>query len=185
MRNLIFLSGINGSGKSTIAKRLSEKTDIPFFEGSKILMKHFGLAAGDYDALRAIPLEDQLKGNVAALKQISQEHEKAIAIGHFMLTIKGTTQPFLGDWFNDCLCLIHLWNDPDVILKRIEDDERDRKLFSQLNASLDEKIKFIKETQEKSIECAKQISEQYGIPLIMIKNDLIEDSVNQIIENIL
>ena len=182
MKNLIFLSGINGSGKSTIGKKLSEKTGIPVFEGSSILMQHFGLIPGDYDALRAIPYEEQFNGNIEAFKQVSQNNKKAIAIGHFMLTIKGTTKPVIGDWFNDCFCLIHLRNEPEVILDRIEKDERDRKLFSESHKTYDEQYTFIKKTQEQSLESAEQVSKQYNVPLYVIENNDIDTTIEEIIK---
>jgi shikimate kinase len=131
MSNIIFIGGVSCFGKYTIGKKLSEQMLIQFFEGSQVVMETFGLEMNNYIKLNNLPKELKIKGLINLYKKISNENNNSIISSHFMIMLDGEFIEYVGDWFLNCSHLIHVWNDPEVILKHIDDDVRVRKLFSE------------------------------------------------------
>lgn len=103
-RNIIFMGGINGVGKSVIAKKLSEKLKIQFYEGSKCLMSELGVAEGDYASLRKASEAQKKKALYDVFQKINLKNcdKKAIITGHFVKIIDGRITKYEGRWFNFC-----------------------------------------------------------------------------------
>lgn len=186
-KNIIFIGGINGAGKSTVAKRLSEELSIPFYEGSKCLMNELGIINDDYESLRKANEAQKKKALYDVFQKINLKNsdKKAIITGHFVKIIDGRITKYEGRWFNFCFCLIHISSKPEIILKRIDKDHQERLKKRSLFAKNKDRGLFLKNAQIKSIKCLQGIVKKYKVRGININNDdEINNTIKYICENV-
>ncbi len=179
-RNIVFIGGINGSGKTTILNILKTRTNIPCFEGSHNMMKMLGIET-NYDLLRNFSHEQKNNAQVESFKNISESSDRAIATSHFVKVWNGVVTESVGDWYDYCKVFVHVNVNPADILKRIHSENRERNLFAADDISDAEKIRFLTQAQERSLDVARRVSKEYGTPLVIIENGSLDQAVEQIL----
>lgn len=162
-KNIIFLGGINGSGKSTVAGEVSKRTGLPFFEGSKELMRELELQEEDYIELRKMSEKKKKEAFERVFRRISEmsADKKAIITGHFVKVLNGEITKFSGPWFNFCSDLFHITSEPRVILDRIKKDEMSGTKHRAVEGDAENPEKFITEAQIESLKCLQEAVQQY------------------------
>lgn len=172
MKNIIFIGGINGTGKSTIGNKLSKITGIPFFEGSKVLMQELHIEEGDYYRLRQIPEKIKRKKFIMAIEKLSNDNKYLILSSHYIKVLNSKISEYSGNWFKHCILNIHVVCAPNVTFNRIKRDEKNferyRSLFSGENKQ--NKQNFLEKSQVFSLKIFKKVSLRFGIRSVIIDN---------------
>lgn len=181
-KKIVFIGGINGTGKTTVAEELSRKTGYPFFEGSSELMKELGLKAGDYDLLRKIPEREKKLALERMFERISKlpEHDRIIVTGHFVKIVNGKVTKYKGPWLSFCAYLIHISSNPNIISERITKDEEVGKKLRKLNKNNSE-ISFLDSAQIKSIQSFQKSVKKYCSIGVEVENN---GDLKNIVDNI-
>jgi len=187
---IIFLGGINGSGKTTVIQKLREIKSIEVFHGTVELMKLLGIASGDYNALRR--MSDDIVNEVwynffHNLSSLGQANEVAIVTAHYVKIFNGEIQPSYGPWYKYCRCLIFLWSPASSILRRILRDEelgkrKNRALFGECFLTFKEQEKFLERAQILSVAVMRQVSSLFQVPCCQIKN--LDSKIERTIEEL-
>ncbi len=174
---LLFLGGVNGVGKTSIAQALRKRLSVRVLDGSSELMKWLGIADGDYVKLRILPKKVKERALTDLFCALSKESgvETTIVTAHYVKVFNGKIAPSYGLWYSYCRVLILLIGNPESIVRRILYDELinkriNRSLFSNEQRSLREKIDFIKRAQLMSTEVMLKASESFRIPSHHIEN---------------
>lgn len=172
MKNIIFIGGINGSGKSFLGKKISAHLNIPFYDGSNLLIKELGFQKNDYKSLRDTSEFRKKKALRNIFKRINNKNKISLITGHFAKIVNGKVTKYNGEWFKYCFCLLHIISNPKIIYSRIKADEKNgkkiRKVFSK-NYKND--ISFINFAQNKSLKSFEGIARNQKIKSILIKNN--------------
>lgn len=187
MKNVIFIGGINGSGKTTIAKGLSKKMRISYFDSSKMLMRELKLKEDDYYNLRRLSEKQKKKALLEVFQKTSLANKgKIIMTGHFVKVLNGKITRYKGSWFKFCSDIIHILSKPELINQRIVDDEnsgsRKRIIFRK---SQNKDLNFISNALNKSFVSFQEITEKYKVNAFSVNNDgSLESIIKDICEKI-
>jgi len=173
---IIFLGGVSGVGKSSVAKEIAIKLPVMALDGSSELMRHLNIPEGDYENLRNIAEVIKERAMQEIFCQISQYYraETAVITGHFVKVLNGQIMSSYGLWYSYCAHLILIECDGSAILDRINDDQSNskriqRSLFNY-DQSLGERISLIEDAQRASYEIMMQASKEFCVPAIRVKN---------------
>lgn len=187
LKNIIFIGGINGTGKTLVAKKFAETMKLPFYDGSNELMKELKIKNGDYKKLRNLSEKDKRNALKRVFDRLSKSHSNSFLVitGHYVKVLNNKISKYDGEWFDKCKCLIHIKTKPKIILKRITMDEnqgiRNRKMFNSKVGCLD----FIKFAQKMSQENFLKFSNKYdSIPLTIENNTDVNSAISAICNSI-
>lgn len=164
------LVGVNGAGKTTLLKAIKKlKPEFEAIRGSHELMKSMGIP-GDYDALRATPVDVAHKYFEALLKQILEKKADLILDCHVLNLVKGdirdVSSPFMGEFD----ALLFLKTSPEIILHRIASENRDRDLFFGTANVEDKQSVFTDYAHQYEVKTAG-LAKKYNIPLKIFDGD--------------
>ena len=84
----LLITGVNGVGKSTLVARLTTRPGVTAFSASRALMGHFGIAAGDYAALDAIPLDRRLAASHLLIERAIAQTPGTLLLDAHLLTFE-------------------------------------------------------------------------------------------------
>lgn len=173
-----FLGGVNASGKTTLLHKIKEF--IPYFEivkGSKELMTNMNIGE-DYEKLRNLPNDYKLEKLNELVSNLLAKHENMIFDGHYLNLIRGERVQVTGDWLSEFDAFLLMDISPDLAIKRIGLDTRDRALFPEgmdLKGQHDMYGVYIKENKDKFDE----ICSRYNKPGRVLNADLGADGACQ------
>ena len=183
-----FVGGINGSGKSTVLKKIASKDErFEVIHGSKYLMECLGIEEGDYETLRSTPDNVKEKAKEQMAKEISsrKNSDKVILFdAHYIKIHEGKIDSAVkGNWIALFEKLFLIKSDPKTILSRIESDPRDRKLFSSHCSTEKEKVVFLSKCSDRTLSVMKEAGKKFGVPSFTIENK--EGSIDKCVEDFL
>ncbi len=175
---LIYLGGINGAGKTTIAQEV--RTQFPtlrILHGSAALMEQLGISAGDYDSLRKIPRKvksqavEEIFRNLAAE---SRAHD-IIVVAHYVTILNGAITPSHRSWYSRCHKLVLVISPPEEILGRIHSDEDSgkrigRSLFGVQSSTRQEQVIFLERAQRTSEQVMTEAAKSFRLPHFRVEN---------------
>lgn len=171
-----FVGGINGSGKSTVLKEISAKDErFEVIHGSKYLMEYLGIEKGDYETLRSTPDDTKEKAKENIAKEISSRKDPSKIVlfdAHYIKIHNGKISNAIeGNWIALFEKLFFIKSDAKTILSRIENDPRDRKLFSSQCSTEKEKLAFLSKCSDLSLSVMKEAGKKIGVPTFNIENE--------------
>lgn len=171
-KKIIFIGGINGTGKSTVGKELSKSTGIPFYEGSTELMKELGLDQGDYNLLRKVTEREKKMAIENIFRRINNlpDIEKAIITGHFVKIVNGKVTKYNGPWLDFCSHLIHVSSNPSLISNRIINDSQQGVKVRKINKDNGD-VDFLNTAQTKSLASFQDSVRKYCSTGLDINNN--------------
>lgn len=129
---LYFFGGVNGVGKTSLIKKIAEN---PLFESvhlTSLVMAEAGVSG--YDELRLIDQPTKRTYLTAVMEELlDRPSEKYLLLdGHFLNIINGEiTETTNQHWVDRLNGVILVACNPDIVMKRIATDKRDRALFAQ------------------------------------------------------
>ncbi|MEK7078120.1 MAG: AAA family ATPase [Patescibacteria group bacterium] len=175
--NLVFLGGVSGVGKTSVAREFAKESLVHVLDGSAELMKWLGITDGDYDRLRSLPEKVKEKALTDLFRTLAGEdnHETTIVTGHYVKVLNGKITSSYGPWYQHCITLVLVVGNPKLIVRRILCDEvskkrTNRSLFGNKQASLQEQIDFIKDAQLRSTEVMAKAAKTFGVLSHRIEN---------------
>lgn len=174
---IIFLGGINGSGKTTVAEALTKSKQVLALHGTTELMRLLGIPAGDYEILRKTNEETKKEALYQLFRDLSSTADDKIVVvtAHYVKVLNGNITPSFGPWYKYCNALVLLRSSPTAILRRIEEDEAagqrmQRNLFSFRFPNRKDKEEFLANAQALSIEVMMRASKLFQVPSYQIEN---------------
>src|SRR5262249_34669248 len=94
----IFLSGLMGAGKSTVARALAARTGLPLFDLDQLLVEQIGGSISEFFAQRGEAAFRKLE--LTAIERLIAEHERAIvALGGGAVSARETRRRLLDTGF--------------------------------------------------------------------------------------
>ncbi|HEX8226997.1 MAG TPA: ATP-binding protein [Candidatus Saccharimonadales bacterium] len=180
-----YVVGVNGSGKTSLLKAISDKTDIDIIHGTSELMNYLEIP-GDYSALRAMNQDDVLErwGETATNLATDYGDKPFLLDTHIMNLTNGNIVRRDGDWIAryDVLVLVHA--EPSITLSRIEQDiGKDRALFPS-NINNRQKLELLQKYQQETEKLFNVLTDKYNLPSLVIDNSgSIAQSVNAFIHS--
>jgi len=192
--SLIYLGGINGSGKTTVAQVVSRRLpNLHIVHGSRELMRQLNLSENDYKTLRSIPEKIKEEAFIELLQNLKSKNSNRtiIVTAHYVKILEGRITPSLGDWYGyfDKLILVtgssrEIFN--RIIVDQISNRRTGRDLFGGLEEEED-KIEFLQKAQNTSRQVVEQVFKEFKIPYFLLLNpdgkmDLAVDQLINILE---
>jgi len=131
----IFVGGVNGVGKSTILRRVTQiDKRFEVIHLASGIMQQLGLAPGSYDALRDTPSKAQSAATTIMMQALVSRKTQQVRLidGHYSYLIEGTQRSATDTWIKLLDAYVLVTAAPEVIWRRINSDEvlRDRDLFT-------------------------------------------------------
>ncbi|MCB5235545.1 MULTISPECIES: ATP-binding protein [Niallia] len=174
MTNTIFITGIHGTGKTTLGNKVSEQLSYSFDSASNIIKR---MTEINWDSEKKVDNIDKNQNTlIDGIKHFYSNNETILLDGHFTLLDKKKqitklpTQTF--ENLNIKLIIVCIAN-PQTILMRLAKRDMNN------NIALD----TIAEFQEAEINHAKFIAKYLGIPIIFFETEK-EQPINFIINQI-
>ncbi len=175
--NLVFLGGVNGVGKTSIAREFVKEPSVHVLDGSAKLMEWLGVTNGDYDKLRGLPEKMKEKALTDLFYTLAKEsdRETTIVTGHYVKVLDGKITTSYGPWYQYCSTLALVVGNSELIVHRILCDDvskkrTNRSLFGNKQTSLREQIDFIENAQIMSTKVMTKAARTFGVPSYHIKN---------------
>ncbi len=131
----IFLIGFMGSGKTTVGKKLSKASNLPFIDLDHLIVERSGMDIPDYFSLHG---ED-------SFRQFETNTLKTIPFNQGMIVSTGGGTPCFNEnlqWMNERGITIYLQLPPKALLKRLSGKEIQNRPLLQ-GKSEDEILDFI------------------------------------------
>ena len=176
--SLIYLGGINGVGKTTIAQETAKRfPTLRILHGATELMKSLGVSVGDYDSLRKI--SEEVKGQAAEeiFRNLATESQNAdrMVVAHYVKILNGIITPNYGLWYGYCQRLVLVVSPPEEILDRINSDANSgrrvqRNLFGARHPTRQKRVKFLERAQRVSNQVMRKAAEEFHIPSFRVEN---------------
>ena len=192
--SIIYLGGINGSGKTSIVQKINERLpNLHIVHGSKELMKRLNISVNDYDTLRSIPEKVKEEAVTELLHDLESKNkcQTIIVVAHYAKVVRGEITSSFGPWYGHCDKLVLITGSSREILDRITIDQAsgrrtERNLFGCLHKTR-EQIKFLQEAQRVSMQVMEQAAKEFRIPCFALVNlkgkmDLAVEQLTSIIE---
>lgn len=174
-RNMIFVGGIHGVGKTTLCKKMSTELLIEHFSSSELISMF------DSRRIKDEKVADDIKDNqnvlLNAVQQFLYKDRNYLIDGHFCLIssdysikeIPLNTYESLG-----IKGIILLYNDEEVILKRLKD--RDHKNYS---------LEFIQYFQQKELSHGNYVADKIKVPIKVVNLSKGEEDIKFFIRGLL
>jgi len=163
--------GVNGVGKSTLLRAVSERMGIPVLHASTEVMRHMGMSL-DYDKLRSLDQDYVLEQWEETVKNLVTQYagKPYLLDGHIMILVEGKARPRDGPWVGRQDGIVLLKAGPETILHRLSLDARDRDLFPE-GSSDAEKLAILEHYQTQTEAHFNELVAQYHLPheIIMIE----------------
>lgn len=167
-----YVVGVNGSGKTSLLKVISEETGIAIVHGTTELMNYLGIP-GNYNALRALNQAQVLmKWGETAVNLLDQFGDTPFLVDtHILNLTKGAIIRRDGDWIRKYDAIVLIKAQPAIILKRVKNDaSKDRALFPD-GANDDEKLSLLDIYQQETEKLFNELAALYNLPSLIINND--------------
>jgi len=180
-----FIGGINGVGKSHFLKKLKEeKPDYEMVDGARDFMKWLGFD-NDYEKLRNLHpdiRDSRLSEFISRILNNSQA-ETLMYAGHFLVLIRGEITYATREWMARFDGIVLLTASPEVVLKRIAEESRDRALFKQ-GTTTEDAIKILKDYNLKENVEFLRLADKHGLPKLLINNTdgIVGNTVSQFLD---
>lgn len=174
-RNLVyFIGGVNGVGKSTFLKELTEREpQFKILKGSSAFMSWLGLEQGDYEGLRALPddykRQEFDKMMVQVLTEPSVDGKILLVDAHYFHYKRGEMLDTTGDWMSMMNALFVVTANCEDVFRRVSEDEKERDLFP-IGSDEENQRQMLNSYLEGTINLAKQLSEAHDVPLVILEN---------------
>lgn len=176
--SLIYLGGINGVGKTTIAQEVSKEfLTLRILHGATELMKLLGICAGDYDLLRKMSekVKSQAVEEIFRNVAIESQNSDIIVVAHYVKILNGMITPSYGLWYGHCQKLVLVVGPPEDILDRISFDEKSgqkvqRNLFGVRSSTRREQVGFLEKAQHTSSRVMRKAAKDFHIPSFYLGN---------------
>lgn len=173
MPNIIFLSGIHGTGKTTLGKDLSTRLNIPFASSSDIIKK---LSTQNWTQQKRVSgISSNQDILISGIKRFFSNQKKIILDGHFtLLNSTGKIELIPDSTFLklNLNTIIVCTLDVHAIQKRLYD--RDSTLYS---------FELLNEFQQNEIIQAQKIANQLSIPIFHFNTQA--DKIDILIDKLL
>lgn len=175
MPKIIFISGIHGSGKTTLGQKLSRELQLPFDSASSIIKK---MTEQNWDNEKRVKDIDKNQNILLdGLEKLYSQVKTIILDGHCTLLNKEKRITYLPlETFQNLnlSCIIICTTSLEKIIDRLK--ERDGNSFIDVST--------LDNFQEAEIKHANKISNELGIPIINIdtNKEKLESLVNKIIK---
>jgi len=159
----IYLGGINGVGKTTIAKLLQNK-GFSHIQCSNILLNYFELK--EQKELENIPQKKKQYVMEKIIPKEIRKYTKVVIDAHYVTPLKNGkyyTKSLNSKLAHEVNYLIHLTAPPTLILNR--------RIRDLSNRARDLNISNICRDQLESINVAQNLSKKHSVPLIAIGNN--------------
>lgn len=188
-RRLVFLGGLNGSGKTAVTKVMESNPRITVFYGSKMLMEFLGCKS--YRELDAMPEKDQITARSRFFNSglfADCKTEIALIDFHYIL-LRGNSRFELSveeDWAHRIDLFLHIVAEPKLMLERILNDKEDSKRkIQKFKSDYGDYEKQINFYQEISLKIGSEMVKKLGRPFRVIENNsTIEETMGRM-KNIL
>lgn len=165
-----YVTGINGSGKTTVLKAIAGKTNFKIIAASQELIKFLGIET--YEQLRAIPQDQVLERYAMMVSGLLERHknENLLFDTHLLNLTNGRIIDRTGPWIGRFDGLILIDANAEQVWRRVEaDDARERALFPE-NFDNGQKFKLLKEYSAATRERFVQVADKYRLPNKIITN---------------
>lgn len=161
---ILFLAGIHGVGKGTLADYLSKKYVAPNYSSSTLIKLEKNKPVDSFkQVLGPIENQDYL---VKALTNLDARNKRIILDGHFVLL---TSEGF----FEVPLSLFECLPLDSIILKTMDENVIHDRLL--LRDGIAPEIDTLKEFQAKEVERAKEVASLLKIRLLVVDSDNYQD----------
>ncbi len=174
-RNIIFLSGVHGVGKTTFAEEVSRKISRLLIESSSNLIRKYNKELVNQDKI----VEDMNKNQnilVEAVQKYLNQESTYILDGHFILLDSEYNFEKVPENIFELLEIDFIFNlvlDPEIIIERL--NKRDNKKYD---------IDFIRKFQDMELNRAKEVSGNLKIKHFIIDLEN-EKDINLAIKKVL
>lgn len=185
---LIYIGGVNGVGKTSIAQAFARQESIRMLNGSTELMKYLGIP-GNYDQLRRLPESVKEQALTTLFEDLALTNSEAptVITGHYVKVLCGTVNPTYGPWYKHCSLLVLVISPPHSILRRIARDEITgarvgRRLFGSREITLGVQIRMLERAQRMSLAVMHRATREFGVPSLSLENkdDHLSDAVKRL-----
>ena len=171
---VIFVGGINGVGKTTLAHEACRKISCRVIDGSFALMKELGIS-GNYEALRNLGEDRKGRALERVISGLAQDDGVMLFTGHFVKVLSGEISPSRGSWYRHCSAFVLIEGSPRAMAERIRRDEDSKRragrmLFSSKTMTLSEQELFLAEAQRQARVVAQELSREFSVPCHFIFN---------------
>ena len=161
MRNIIFIAGIHGVGKSSLCKKLSDKFSMEYYSVSDLIRKTTHKAADKNK--RVSNIEDNQKVFLKALDSVLLKNKTLLLDGHFCLISNDDSIQSIE------LQVFKMINPSAIIVLEDTPKKIMQRLISRDSLSFDEA--FIKNLQQKEIATASKVANELKVPFKIFKNN--------------
>ncbi len=186
---ILYLGGVSGAGKSSIAEELPKRIPVTVMNGATELMAFLGLSRGDYGGLQKLPNFVKERGLTDLFRRLALTTSSSMLVvtGHYVKMLNGQVSPSYGPWYGYCDKLVLVSSPSRVIFERILRDEcsgvrSGRNLFGKV-ASEKEKVGLIEKSQADSGDILNRAVEEFARPGFRIENE--EGSLDAAVEQVL
>lgn len=182
-----FIGGVNGVGKSTFLKELTEREpQFRILKGSSAFMDWLGIEQGDYNSLRALPDDHKRQEFDKMMEKVptepSADGKILLVDAHYFHYKRGEMLDTTGNWISMIDALFVVTADPEDVFKRVSEDEKERDLFP-IDSDEDTQRQMLDKYLEGTINLARQLSETHGVPFIVLENK--QDDIDSTVKDFL
>ena len=164
----IYVGGVNGVGKTTVLEALFKETGFPVKHATQEFLKFLGIP-GDYNELRKLDDEYRKLQLNQFMSEIAASRKSFILDSHYLIMVDGVIKSVIDEWIKQYDLLIYLTAPAEVILERLNSDNRDRALFSS-----NDRLQQIHELQlflDKTKNEVNSTANKYKIPMCILETD--------------
>ncbi len=169
-----FIGGVNGAGKTSFLNELTlNNPEFHVVKGSSELMNWLGLNLEDYDKLRSMPEDyktiqfDLMMEDL--LTHPPRSNEVVLIDAHYFHYNEGNLVNTTGTWISKMDALFVITARIHEVYTRVSDDSKKRNLFPQ-RSNPEVQRNMLEIYSERTIQKAKELSEEYSIPYFLIEN---------------
>jgi len=173
----VFVGGISGCGKSTVLDNLIRVySGVEIIHGSKHFMEWLGIKNYNYRELELLPNNFKNKETDKMirflLRRISSENEWFLLDAHYLRISNGKVTNAVGSWLSLFDALFLVVARPEIILRRINNDSknRNRNIFNK-GSSEASKLIQIQKFSDETLDKMKYLSKKFKIPYFIINNN--------------
>lgn len=176
--SLIYLGGINGVGKTTIAQEVSKRFPaMRILHGSVALMELLGVSEGDYDSLRKISKKAKHQAVEKIFRSLATESpdRDILVVVHYVTILNGIITPSHKSWYSRYQKLVLIVSPPEKILNRISSDKNSdrragRSLFGVRPSTRQEQVMLLERAQRTSEQVMMKAAEDFHLPYFHLEN---------------
>ncbi|MFM2339509.1 MAG: hypothetical protein RLZZ360_145 [Candidatus Parcubacteria bacterium] len=174
----IYVGGVNGCGKTTVLRELSEITKLHYVHATTDFMDFLDIS-NDYAELRQISTNIRDKKFKQYVSDLISNQDNFLLDSHYTNLVNGERNQIISDWIKAFDAVILITAPADQLLNRIESGEKDRALFLESN-STEQKLVVLQDYQNWENNLFHQYVRKHKLTSIIINNGdgLLKNSIS-------